>query len=46
MDSNRDSLISIVEHRTATLANFDRLDVDRDGKVTAAELNAVVPSPR
>ena len=40
MDSNRDSQVSLVEHRTATLANFDRLDVDKDGIVTPAEMKA------
>jgi Ca2+-binding EF-hand superfamily protein len=39
-DSNRDSQISLVEHRSATLANFDRLDTDKDGVVTAAEMKA------
>jgi Ca2+-binding EF-hand superfamily protein len=39
-DSNRDSQISLVEHRTATLANFDRLDTDKDGVVTPAEMKA------
>ena len=40
MDGNRDSQVSLVEHRTATLANFDRLDSDKDGIVTAAEMKA------
>lgn len=40
MDSNRDQQISLVEHRIATLANFDRLDADKDGNVTAAEMKA------
>ena len=39
-DSNRDSQISIVEHRSAALANFDRLDTDKNGVVTAAEMKA------
>lgn len=39
-DSNRDNQISLVEHRIATLANFDRLDTDKDGVVTAAEMRA------
>ena len=39
-DSNRDSQVSLVEHRAATLANFDRLDTDKDGMVTAAEMKA------
>lgn len=36
-DSNRDQIITLVEYRTATLANFDRLDVDKDGILSAAE---------
>ena len=38
MDGNRDSQISIAEHRTATLRNFDRVDSDKDGVVTPAEM--------
>lgn len=40
MDSNRDSQINLVEHRAATLANFDRLDADKDGIVTPTEMKA------
>ncbi len=39
-DANRDQAISLVEHRAATLANFDRLDSDKDGYVTQAEMKA------
>lgn len=39
-DSNRDSQISLVEHRSATLANFDRLDTDKNGIVTPTEMKA------
>ena len=39
-DSNRDGLITLVEHRAATVANFDRLDTDRDGTVSASEMKA------
>jgi Ca2+-binding EF-hand superfamily protein len=46
MDGNRDNQISLVEHRTATLANFDRLDADKDGYVTAAEMKAGGVTPR
>lgn len=45
-DANRDSQISLVEHRSATLANFDRLDTDKDGVVTAAEMKAGGLAPR
>lgn len=41
MDSNRDRKISLVEHRTATLANFDALDADKDGIVYPAEMKAL-----
>jgi Ca2+-binding EF-hand superfamily protein len=40
MDGNRDSQINLIEHRTATLANFDRLDTDKDSVVTPAEMKA------
>ena len=36
-DSGRDGKVSLLEHRTATLANFDRLDTDKDGNVSLAE---------
>ncbi len=39
-DSNHDSQVSLAEHRVATLANFDRLDTDKDGIVTPAEMKA------
>jgi Ca2+-binding EF-hand superfamily protein len=39
-DINRDRQISLIEHRSATLANFDRLDADKDGVVSAAEMKA------
>lgn len=39
-DLNRDGQIGLIEHRTATVANFDRLDSDKDGYVTAAEMKA------
>ena len=45
-DGNRDSQISLVEHRAATLANFDRLDTDKDGVVTPAEMKAGGIAPR
>lgn len=45
-DRNRDSQISLVEHRTATLANFDRIDADKDGVVTPAEMKAGGVNPR
>lgn len=46
MDGNRDGQVSLVEHRTATLANFDRLDTDKDGNVTAVEMRTGGVTPR
>lgn len=46
MDGNRDQQISLIEHRTATLANFDRVDTDKDGYVSAAEMKAGGIAPR
>lgn len=46
-DSNRDQIITLVEYRTATLANFDRLDADKDGILTAAETSKLTtPAPK
>jgi Ca2+-binding EF-hand superfamily protein len=45
-DLNRDGQVSLVEHRTATLANFDRIDADKDGYVTEAEMKAGGIAPR
>ena len=45
-DSNRDQQISLIEHRTATLANFDRIDADKDGVVTPVEMKAGGIAPR
>lgn len=44
-DGNRDQVITMVEYRAATLANFDRLDTDKDGVLTGAEINVVPPRP-
>jgi Ca2+-binding EF-hand superfamily protein len=40
MDLNRDQSLTLVEYRTATLSNFDRLDADKNGVVTPAEMKA------
>ena len=45
-DSNRDGQVSLVEHRISTLTNFDRLDSDKDGVVSAAEMKAGGIAPR
>ena len=39
-DTGRDGKVSLLEHRSATLTNFERLDTDKDGIVTAAEMKA------
>lgn len=36
-DTGKDGRVSLLEHRTATLTNFDRLDTDKDGNVSVAE---------
>ena len=40
LDGNRDGRISLVEHRAGKLAYFDRIDTDKDGVVTGAEMRA------
>jgi len=44
-DSNRDQIITLVEYRTATLVNFDRLDLDKDGILAAVELSKMTTPP-
>ncbi len=39
-DVNKDGKITLVEYRTAKLANFDRMDADKDGIVSVAEMRA------
>jgi len=39
-DLNRDQSITLVEYRTGTLANFDRMDADKDGVVRPEEMRA------
>ena len=39
-DLNKDGRITLVEFRTAKLANFDRMDSDKDGVVSVAEMRA------
>ena len=39
-DLNKDGKITLVEFRTAKLANFDRMDADKDGVVSIAEMKA------
>ena len=39
-DLNKDGKVSLVEYRTAKLANFDRMDADKDGVVSVPEMKA------
>jgi len=39
-DLNGDGKITLVEYRTAKLANFDRMDTDKDGVVSIPEMRA------
>lgn len=39
-DLNKDGKITLVEYRTAKLAKFDRMDADKDGVVSVAEMKA------
>ena len=39
-DLNKDAKITLVEYRTAKLINFDRMDSDKDGVVSIAEMKA------
>jgi Ca2+-binding EF-hand superfamily protein len=46
MDGNRDRRVSSAEHRAAMLVNFDRLDTDHNGIVSATEMKAGGAAPR
>lgn len=39
-DGNRDGQVTLIEYRTGKLVNFDRMDTDKDGTVTAPEMRA------
>lgn len=39
-DTNRDGQVTTVEYRTGKLASFDRMDTDKDGIVSVAEMRA------
>lgn len=39
-DFNRDQTVTLVEYRTAKLGIFDRMDADKDGVMSVAELRA------
>ena len=40
LDPNRDGKVTLIEYRTLTLTNFDRLDVDKDGIASVTEQRA------
>ncbi len=46
IDTNKDDQISLAEHRNATLATFDRVDSNKDGILTAAEVKAMTAAPK
>lgn len=39
-DANRDGSVTLVEYRAGKLVNFDRMDTDKDGVVSPAEMKA------
>ena len=39
-DANRDGSVTLVEYRAGKLVNFDRMDTDKDGIVSPAEMKA------
>ena len=39
-DTNKDGVLSLVEHRAGKLAYFDQIDTDKDGVVSVAEMKA------
>lgn len=39
-DTDKDSVITLVEYRVSTQSNFDRVDTDRDGIITQTEMRA------
>ena len=40
LDTNKDGVISLVEHRAGKLSYFDQIDTDKDGIVSLAEMKA------
>lgn len=40
VDGNRDGQATLIEYRVGKLRNFDQMDSDKDGVVTAAEMKA------
>lgn len=46
VDGNGDGVLTAAEHTTATRVMFDRIDADRDGALTAQELEAAATPTR
>lgn len=40
VDANRDGQATLIEYRAGKLVNFDRMDADKDGVVSPAEMRA------
>ncbi len=40
VDGNRDGKATLIEYRSGKLVNFDRMDADKDGVVSPAEMRA------
>ena len=40
VDGNRDGRATLIEYRVGKLVNFDRIDADKDGVVSLAEMKA------
>ena len=40
VDGNRDGRATLIEYRAGKLVNFDRMDADKDGVVSPAEMRA------
>jgi Ca2+-binding EF-hand superfamily protein len=43
-DRNKDGKISLDEYRATPLANFDRIDLNKDGTINAQEQSAAIKS--
>lgn len=44
-DTDQDGVVTLVEYRIATQANFDRTDSDRNGVITSSEMQAAGITP-
>ena len=46
LDSNKDQKVSVIEFRAPPLANFDKMDLNRDGTVSVDEQNKARPAAK